>query len=254
MKFLCSLLLIFSLVSLSVASYNASGWQWYRLNRTPEVIEHPNIANNDSLSYRQQLADFQAIHQEAEAKAVITQNVQDVARAMQLRQFMMTQSQAYGVSFQKALLQYPELSYQLHFPAQENARAIAYQQRKDQEVNAIQQFAGTHGLFFFYEGKDAYAKGMASSIQRFCDQHAITLFGVPVDGMALDAITHNQAESGQVAAWGVKALPALWLYDHTTQSVTPFAYGFISTDQMAQQFLQLASDYGQKKITGEKNV
>lgn len=259
MKHLFLIILLWLFVAPAVASYNAKGWQWYRLPPKKEVLQEETHAasttpEKEESHYQNQMKAFQAIYAEAQAKAVITRDVEDVARAMQLRQFMMEQSKEYGVAFQKALLKYPELSHQLKFPTQESARSIAHDVEKSDQNIAIKNFAKTHGLFFFYKGRDPYAKGMAETIQRFCNNHQMTLIGVPGDGIALDAIKTNIPPEGQFKTWGVKATPALFLYNNTDKTVQPFAYGFMSGNQIAHQFLQLATDYGQKPlIQQEKN-
>lgn len=261
MKHLSIIMLLWLFVTPGFASYNAKGWQWYRVPAPKkEVTMSSDQTNTDVEStnkedgnYRDQITAFQEIYAEAQARAVVTRDVKDVAYAMQLRQFMMEQSKEYGVAFQKALLLYPELSHQLKFPTQENARAIAYDVEQQHQKIAIDRFTENHGLFFFYQGKDVYAKGMAATVQRFCDKHQMTLIGIPVDGVALDDIKINNTASDQFKTWGVKAMPALFLYNNSNKSVQPFSYGFISGNQIAHQFLQLATDYGQKSLAGDTN-
>ena len=252
--------IIFLLVTLAFsqvtfAQYKATGWQWYNKTVPQEQKEAPpevpKMTPQQAVNYRDQIKAFQAQYEEAQAKAVVTQDVQDVARAMQLRQFMMEQSKQYGIAFQKALLLHPELSYQLEVPGQESARAIAQDLEIKRKKTAIASFAQTHGVFFFYKGQDVYTQGMAGSVQSFCTRHDMTLIGVPIDGYALPAIAKNSAAAIDLKAWGVKAVPALFLYNNTDKTVQPFAYGYISENQIADNFLKLATDYGQQALTGD---
>lgn len=259
------------------ASYNATGWQWYsKANEEEDEIVEQNLQQTQTIpssnaakllekqqkeeSYSAQLKAFQAHYEEMQAKAVMTRKVEDVAYVMYLRMFMMEQSKDYGRAFQQALLQYPNLSHELKFPIQDRARQLSREREKQRQTQAIQQYAQTHGLFFFYKGQDVYSQLLASSIQSFADQYGITLMGIAVDGVMVNDIKDNapngdDAQQQEVAKklthWGVKAVPALFLYDNQTKQVRPFAYGFIAQDQMAERFLQFATDYAQKPLQGD---
>lgn len=268
------------------ASYNATGWQWYSKADEENEQEDELIEDNtqktqqtqrvqsleQSLkkpkkpkkSYRQQLKAFQAHYEEAQAKAVLTRKVEDVAYAMYLRMFMMEQSKDYGRAFEKALLKYPHLSYELNFPTQDSARQLSRDQHTKRQQQAIAQYAQSHGLFYFYKGEDVHSKPLATSIQQFADQYGITLIGVAIDGVVINEIKehafnlslsnegdHRLRIMNKIKQWGVKAVPALFLYDNQTKVMHPFAYGFIAQDQMAERFLQFATNYDQKPLQGD---
>jgi conjugal transfer pilus assembly protein TraF len=264
------------------ASYNATGWQWYskadeeneqedelfednpQQTQTVQSLEQSLKKPKKPKSYRQQLKAFQAHYEEAQAKAVLTRKVEDVAYAMYLRMFMMEQSKDYGRAFEKALLKYPHLSYELNFPTQDFARQISRDQHTKRQQQAIAQYAQSHGLFYFYKGEDVHSKPLATSIQHFADQYGITLIGVAIDGVVINEIKehalnlslsndgdHRLRIMNKIKQWGVKAVPALFLYDNQTKVMQPFAYGFIAQDQMAERFLQFATNYDQKPLQGD---
>ncbi len=278
------------------ASYNATGWQWYskdddkndekeedeiveqNLQQT-QTIQSSNAAKllknqnqkkqKNQESYSAQLKAFQAHYEEMQAKAVLTRKVEDVAYVMYLRMFMMEQAKDYGRSFEKALLHYPNLSYALKFPTQDRAREITREHQHKRQQQAIQSYAKTHGLFYFYKGQDSHSKAFGSSVQHFADQYGITLIGVAVDGVVIGEIKENMPihqndemgknkskskkhwQTAQLRQWGVKAVPALFLYNNQTKAMQPFAYGFMAQDQMAERFLQMATDYDQKPLQGD---
>ncbi|WP_203368732.1 type-F conjugative transfer system pilin assembly protein TraF [Cysteiniphilum marinum] len=253
--------------TVSAASYNAMGWQWYSKADEEELArlyaqhkaqeskkkqaKEKNKKIPKAVSYTEQLKAFQAHYEEMQAKATITRKVEDVAYVMYLRMFMMEQSKDYGRSFQKALLKYPNLSYALEFPTQDRARQIGKAQTKQRQTQAIKQYAATHGLFYFYKGRDVYSQELAASVQHFADQYGITLIGIAVDGVMVEAIKENAPHSNQAQQWGVKAVPALFLYDNNSKKVRPFAYGFIAQDEMAERFLQFATNYDQQPLQGD---
>ncbi len=249
--------LCMSASSLSLAAYRAQGWSWY--NSAPvdysdedeppkEVTTVMKQTNNVPMSYSQQLADFQAYHKEVYDKALITQNVEDVAHAAQLNQWVMEQSKGYGRALKEALLKYPELSHELKFPTAQVARQVAYQEEKQEQHRAIEALSQKYGLFYFYRGGNAYDQAMAASVQDLANQYNIALIGFPVDGHALKAIKNNHTYTNQMQTLGVKALPALFLVDPIHKKSTALAYGFIAQDDVKAHYVDIATDFGREKI------
>ncbi len=243
--------LFFSAVS--HAAYRAQGWSWY--NSAPidysdedETPKQVTVIEEVPLSYSQQLADFQAYHKEVYDKALITQNVDDVAHAAQLNQWVMEQSKGYGRALKEALLKYPELSHELKFPTAQVARQVAYQEEKQEQHRAIEALSQQYGLFYFYRGGNAYDQAMAASVQDLANQYNIALIGFPVDGHALKAIKNNHTYTNQMQTLGVKALPALFLVDPVNKKSKALAYGFIAQDDVKAHYVDIATDFGREKI------
>jgi type-F conjugative transfer system pilin assembly protein TraF len=237
----------------SSAAYRAQGWSWY--NSAPvdysdegEPPKQVIAIEKVPLSYSQQLADFQAYHKEVYDKALITQNVDDVAHAAQLNQWVMEQSKGYGRALKEALLKYPELSHELKFPTAQVARQVAYQEEKQEQHRAIEALSEKYGLFYFYRGGNAYDQAMAASVQDLANQYNIALIGFPVDGHALKAIKNNHTYTNQMQTLGVKALPALFLVDPIHKKSTALAYGFIAQDDVKAHYVDIATDFGREKI------
>ena len=133
------LLFTFSALLLSVQSvqvaYKAQGWNWYNtpyIDYSDDEDEKPiqPIIQPVPISYSQQMLDFKNYYKEVQDKAVITQNVEDVAYAAQLRSWMMEQSKSYGRSMEKALMKYPSLSHELKFPTAQVARQVSYHEQQ----------------------------------------------------------------------------------------------------------------------------
>ena len=246
----------------SNAAYRAQGWSWYnsavvdytddeeqpKQPKQPKDVTVIQKAKSAPMSYSQQLADFQAYYKEVYDKALITQNVEDVAYAAQLNKWMMEQSKGYGRAYKEALLKYPELSHELKFPTAQVARQVAYQEQKKEETRAIKALSEKYGLFYFYRGGNAYDQAMAASVQDLADQYHIALIGFPVDGKALKAIKNNHTYTNQMQTMGVKALPALFLVDPVHKKSQALAYGFIAQDDVKQHYVDIATDFGREKI------
>ena len=240
--------------TVSVAAYRAQGWSWYNSaavdysDDDESATKQVTVTQKVPMSYSQQLADFQAYYKESYDKAVITQNVEDVAYAAHLNKWMIEQSKSYGAALKEALLKYPELSHELKFPTAQVARQVAYQEEKKEQGRAIKELSEKYGLFYFYRGADPYDQAMASSVQDLADQYGISLIGFPVDGQALKAIKNNHTYTNQMQTMGVKALPALFLVDPVHRKSKALAYGFIAQDDVKAHYVDIATDFGREKI------
>lgn len=228
----------------SFAVYRSQGWNWYAIPAVDYSEDAPTQANTATPpeSYSAQMERFQAHYKEALNKAVLTQDVEDVAYAARLHKWMIEQSQNYGNAMKQVLLKYPELSNEIKFPTAHLARQVAYQEKKAERKAAIEKLSKTHGLFYFYQGASPYDQTMAPSVQDLADEYGIHLIGFAVDGHPLPDIKHNKPHTKQMQHLGVKALPALMLVNPKTQASMPLAYGFIAQDDVKDRFVDLATN------------
>lgn len=249
MKYL--LLAVSLLLSInSFGLYRGQGWSWYSIPAVDYTEDAPTQANTATppTTYSEKMERFQAHYKEALNKAVLTQDVEDVADAARLHKWMMEQSQNYGTAMKQVLLKYPELSNEIKFPTAQLARQVAYQEKKATRKQAIEQLSKTHGLFYFYQGGSPYDQTMAQSVQDLADEYGIALIGFAVDGQPLPQIKNNKPHSKQMQNLGVKALPALFLVNPKTKQSMPLAYGFIAQDDVKDRFVDLATNYGKETL------
>lgn len=268
--------LLFSLLNFdfAFAEYRATGWQWYssgyvdyhdieneenkhkgqgnqkkQKNKKNQKEVFSFLSNNSTrpISYTAQMKAFNAYAQEVHNKAVITQNVEDVARDSQLQYWMMEQAKNYGIAKAKALVKYPYLSYETKFPTAQIARQVAYSEKVKQQNNAIKHLAKTYGLIYFYRGKNAYDQAMSDSIGRFANQYGMALVGLPVDGVNIKAISVNKPLSivnALVNKLKLRDFPAIMLINPNTGRVIALTYGFVALDEIKKRMLEEATNYG----------
>ncbi len=232
----------------SWAWYNDAGYIDYsHLNE--KYINPSKDSESGKKSATERLADLRALATEITSDAVLNENdIEKVAKDMAMRKYMMDKAEGYGISMQKALLKYPQLSTQNEFPTQQFAQQI-YQEKQQENINhAIDLVSKKYGLFFFYDGKNKYAQGMSESLQGFADQHEMYLMGVSMDGVLIPTIKHNELDDGQAHQFGVKNIPAVFIYDDKAKKVSPVAYGFVSTDDLGKAIYNLATNYGKEKL------
>jgi conjugal transfer pilus assembly protein TraF len=145
-----------------------------------------------------------------------------------------------------AMLEHPEFDTQLDFPFQQNAQEIYDQELTQKEDQTLAQLKDKYGFFFFYYGEDPYAVGMAEALQRFADKYSLTLMGVSMDGVGIDVIRDNRVNQGQAEKLGVKAYPAVFMFDPETNDTSPVSYGFMSQDQLATRIYNIVNIYNKE--------
>ena len=263
MFFIYFIWLVPILVNASDESHVSVGWAWYNQphkENTPKVIQpkqnqpEMTVSSNSPDKYTQatqELKAFKQYYQGVHDYATLhPDDIKAVAYDFQLRNYMYDKSKDYGVSAQKAALEYPHIfDTQMTYPTQRVARSVYKSQKETSKVDAVKALAKSYGLFYFYNGKNRLDQLLSSSIQSFADQYHIGLIGVSMDGVALNTIKENRLNQGQAKAFHVKAYPAVFVVNPYTHQAQALAYGFISEDELLTRFYNLATDYDQHDVS-----
>ena len=249
--------LVLSIMSFasSYASYQAKGWQWYQ--NAPyidydKIHEHYQATQkkDSKLKPTQQLKQVQDDYKEVHAYAVMhPQDVQAVAADKAYINYFYDQSEQYGISSQKALLMYPQLSANIKNPmSQIGQQILASQHTKKQDKAISKAVSHNFGMFFFYQGNDPMAQAMAPSLQRFAKEYDIKLIGISEDNIAIGSIHDNRKDKGQSQKLNVGAFPAVFLVNPDKNKSYPIAYGFTSMDEIKNTIVNVVSQYGKVKL------
>ncbi|CAG17952.1 type-F conjugative transfer system pilin assembly protein TraF [Photobacterium profundum] len=224
------------------------GWKWYN---DPLLIKEkaltpppptPSVTVTRTLSPTQQMQWFHRYHDDTKNDALINKDdVKKAEKLMLLNQFAYNMSSDFGMTFQKALLMNPDLSYTKDRPTEQAARSTYLQMEREKKIRAVRQLAGSGwGLFFVYEGASPMAEKLAPSVQQFADAHGIEVLGISLDGTQLASIHQNRDNSNHIQ---VPFSPALVLVNPNTQEMKPLAYGFIAQEDLLGRFLNVATDF-----------
>ncbi len=255
-KILATALLSVCVIGTSSAAYQADGWQWYKdhgyitYDDLDKKYQEPKKTDNNKIQTPvEQLADFKKDYANIQAQAVMDPTPENVAVAMKYRQYMFKKSEEYGVASQQALLMDPTLSSQLDNPTAQIAQQVLSDKKERENDEAIRRVvAKKYGIFFFYMGEDVVSQAMAPALQEFADSYDIPLIGVTMDGVAISAIKDNRMDKGQSQKFDVKAFPAVFIANPTTQKTYPAAYGFISMEQLKKRVYNIVTRYGKDKL------
>ncbi len=230
--------------ALSVSAKDA-GWQWYNeSHRVPEdekaSVTPPPQAAPDIM---EKLAALQQATKRAMYEAILYPGVENFVRYFRLQNYWTQQAGLFSMSAKKAMLVHPELDYNLqHSHYNGTVRNQLAADFADQR-RAIETLAQHYGVMFFYRGQDPIDGQLAQVINNFRETYRLSVIPVSVDGIVNPLLPDTRMDGGQAERLGIRHFPALMLADPKSGTVKPVAYGFISQDDLAKQFLNVSTDF-----------
>lgn len=223
------------------------GWHWYK---DPADIEDDELLpvmtpapQPAPLTASEQKALLQKATQEALDTAILYPSPENYRRYAVMKEYWVNQATDFTQSGKKALLQFPELNYNLvrsHY----NGTAPAQQSlKKEKETAAVSHVAARYGVMFFYRGGNPVDSLMAGVIKSYCDERGISVTGVSVDGQLSDKLPGSLMDHGQAGTMNVHFFPATFLVDPKTRQWQPLAWGFMAHDDLDRQVVNVLTDF-----------
>lgn len=224
------------------------GWQWY--NAPKKAVQHQQQENPraqgvafESLNAKEQVAVLHYITIEALNKLTLYPTEENAKRTIVLQNFWANHASRVTQVWKQAMLDNPSLDYTVSHPTENNAVPLELAKQRALENKAIAHFAKDNALFFYYRGNKALDQLLAKNVIRFCGEHQLRLVGISMDGKLIAGITMNAANNGNAGSLHLKAIPALVLVNTQTRSITPIHYGYVTDEELAHRFLQVAQDF-----------
>lgn len=219
----------------------AQGWQWYNEHQEEALPVAPPAVRPPSASERKKR--YQQATQEALDRAILDSSPEHAAEYMRWQHYWTDRAGKFSQSTKAAMLKYPELDYNLQYSHYNGTvkEQLAIDQAK--EKAAIATLAQRYGVFFFYRGNHPLDRLLCSVITHFASTHQVNVIPISVDGVGSPALPHSRRDAGQSKKMGIKHFPALFLVDPKRETYQPLAYGFITPDDLAKQFLNVATGF-----------
>ena len=226
------------------------GWLWYnkpvkevRIKVHKLRVQSLPSRQVQTLTASQQMSSLRHATKEALDKAILYPSEQHTLEYLRLQRFLTEKASDFTTTWQKTLLDHPELDYGVSHPMQSLGRQVMLAKENDQETQAIHEMAKHYGLFFFYRGKNKLDQALSSSIMAFAQDNHIALIPVTVDSRALSSMPDTRVDHGQAKRLGIKFFPALILVNPKTGEHKALSYGFISQNQLSKRFLAVATNF-----------
>lgn len=218
------------------------GWQWYNEHQDQDD-EQATPAAPPPLSASERKKRYQQATQEALDKAILEPSPENFAAFMRWQNFWTESAGRFSQSGKAALLQYPELDYNLKYSHYNGTVKDQLAMDRQKENEAIASLSARYGIFFFYRGKQPLDTLLGSVINSFAQAHRVSIIPISVDGQLNPALPQSRPDRGQSKAMGIKHFPAMFLVDPKKETYRPLAYGFITPDDLARQFLNVATGF-----------
>ena len=220
------------------------GWHWYKDPKEDDDIPPPlETPAPQALSPTEQKAVLHQATMAALDKAILYPTVENFRRFSLLQRFWTEQATAFAQISKKALLQHPELDYNLVRSHYNGTAAAQQAMEKTKQTQAVASLAERYGLFFFYRGGNPVDNLMAGVIRSWCAERGISLMAISVDGQISEALPESRTDSGQAERMGVKFFPATFMVEPKTQSYQPLAWGFMSHDDLDRRVVNILNNF-----------
>lgn len=219
------------------------GWHWYNEPQPDEDRPDDDAVPLSALPPTVQMTLLKKLTQDRLNRAILSPSPQHAADYLRLQSYLVSLSGQFTQSAKKALLLYPDLDYNLEHSRYNSTASLQQTAARQAQTAAIHALGQRYGLFLFYRGNNPVDSQMAASVGQFAQQYGLSLIPVSMDGARSGALPQTRQDSGQASRMGVNQFPALMLVEPSSEHYQPLAYGFMTQDDLARRFLDVATDF-----------
>lgn len=225
--------------------FEPKGFLWYNLPKEEKRQDKPQAKGVpfESLSYSERDAVLEFWTMEALHKARQTKSLEDMKAFIILKNYWLGESTEFAHLFQKALLDSPELDYNVTHPTSSIGTKLLDEQRELKRNAYLKQLSKTHGLMFFYRGESPYDIKQIPILTEFAQKHGLALMPVSVDGKGLDRFEQAVVDNGQADKLGVHFFPAILMVNPKTGKYAPVAFGLTTGDVLKKRLYDVATNF-----------
>jgi len=245
--FVLAALLFTACAHAELTQTKAHGFHWYSQDRQEKLERQIVPQPAQPISPYEQLMEIKKQTQNKLAKALLEPSLDATVEYMQAQQVYAKHNQAFVRFWQAALLMHPELDNTLNFPTNNAAIAIHNDAMKGVIENIIQKSANQYGILFFYQGKRTVSQKMAAHLLPFLEESKFAMISIATDGTLIAGLPNSKniplSVLQQKMSLEAHYMPALFLVNLKTKRLSPLAYGFISTTELKERLLDVATNY-----------
>lgn len=231
---------------------HAQGWHWYQYQPVIEEEKkddrqlQTDSSNTIHESHRNLKNDpnalMKAYRLEIERRlnlALINPTPFNVQQYQAIQKDLMNRSDRFSKTWQKTILENPDLDHSLQFPTSQIARHVYLdEQRKDREQK-IKSLSQNYGLFFFYRGNCPYCHVFAPIVKRFAEAYGWDVLAISLDGSSIAEFPDAKSDQGQAAQLGIEVVPSLFAVNPQTGHILPISHGMATQDEIEKHILIL---------------
>ena len=242
-RIITALLLV---MSTTLFAEQPAGYLWYNLPKKEEKPqeEKPGIAYS-SLSHQQKDSVLTYLTREAWHRAMQDLSVDSMKRYIALQDYITKRATKTSRVFDKTMTYYPQYRYGTTHPNSAIGIKLADESHEEKELKAIESVSKTHGIFYFYRGKNKFDERQAPIFSDFVKKHDLEVIPISVDGVISEDFPDSKIDKGQAAKLNIQYFPAVVLVNPKTKKTVPVSYGLVTQDMLSRQFYLAATDFAE---------
>jgi conjugal transfer pilus assembly protein TraF len=241
-----------------MANFNdteAEGFHWYTSKPEAKPVKPQSIVQAPSTTTTiTKMQPYQELHylslktKNTLSTALLHPTVENTARYMYAQQFWAKQDQKFVRTWQQALLKHPDLDYTLNYPTDNNAIPVRNDERKILIEKTLKEMPSHYGLILFYQGSSSVCQKFVSLILTpFIKQYPFSMISVTTDRQPIIGLPNPKNIPIQaiekVMQLKPRYLPALFLVNLRSKKMQALSYGFISSGDLKERFLDVMNNF-----------
>ncbi|HAT1129932.1 type-F conjugative transfer system pilin assembly protein TraF [Legionella pneumophila] len=257
MRLFTIILMLLSMpVMADLVSPPAHGFHWYSTeNKEPQMkpVQKPKVSK-PSLTPYEQLMEVRKATMNKLASALIAPSFDATYEYMKAQQVYAKNNQKFVQYWQQVLLSHPELDHSLNFPTDNTAVAIRNDSMNLLMERVVREGAKRYGLILFYKGNSSISQKFITHLVPFVNLTHFSMISVTTDGQPIEGLPNPKNiplhEIQKTMNLQSRYMPALFLVDLKTQQMSPLSYGFVSTTELKERLLDVATHYKRYSYEG----
>jgi conjugal transfer pilus assembly protein TraF len=214
----------------------AQGWAWYEEEEKKEYIE----VEPQKLSPKERLEEQKNDLENKLAEAILEPSEENMKSYMLAQQKVVEQSSIFASAWTQQLLASPSLDNTIKNPTTQYGIQASKTKLFELKKEAITNLSKSHGLFFFFEGKDVVSQQLSYVVSLFQKIYGWDVMPISVDHTPAPAFKDFKNDEGITDHLGVDVFPSIFAVEPSREEIIPIAFGAISLDQLEDRvFSQL---------------
>lgn len=236
-------------VHAELSQSKAHGFHWYSQEREEKIRIKPVPApvNVAPQSPYERLMEIKKQTLNKLSQALIEPSFEATYEYMKAQQAYAKNNQAFVRHWQQVLMLHPELDHTLIFPTDNSAIAIRNDSMNALTERVIKEGASHFGLILFYQGSSSISQKMIGHLVPFVNASHFSMISVTTDGQPIQGLPNPKNIPLEVVQRTMdlqaRYMPALFLVNLKTKKMSPLSYGFVSTTELKERLLDVATNY-----------
>jgi conjugal transfer pilus assembly protein TraF len=175
----------------------------------------------------------------------------NVRRYMELEMQVVSRASYFADVAQRVAWATPSLDPTLHGrPVNATALDVFERQQQTDRSASVAHLGQDHVLFFFYRSDCPYCHAFAPVLQAFEARHGLQIVAISVDGGPMPGFPQARRDNGIATTLQVSQVPALFLAQPASGTITPIGFGVLSESQLLERIAIVTSPENQAMLPG----